>query len=696
MSAAGSATATAAAAAAASVTGTAPTAKSPALTKPHHPNGSPQSSSAASAASSAAATIGAAPSYPDFNSELHRSPVDPIGASQKNKPAYPAHDINAIDNAPDAVPALTFAPEKRQSDVVAATPANNQPLGGGGPLQVLFPRRSSARGSMRGSRRFGVGGSQAKNNDAPGTSGRPARAFFQREHGVFANSTALSHASKDGALVRQPLHPPASDMPQNLPNPLALLSKLDVRASGHVYVTQHGGNMKSRMFRRNVTRRFAEARGRVVLFRDDREGPVHEVFSPVGCAVSVADTVMSKRGAVEHNVNIAKGGHTLQMRFQSEGQADHWAEVLAAMAATRMPKLADFSVVAPIGEGASGKVFLVRDRKTSRKLALKCMNKSASALASNSSDSRHAIDERVTHETMNGSQYIVGLRHAFQTRNKLYLATEFCDGGDVYNYVDSRGGGVSEPQARLITAQVVLGLKKLHDANIIFRDLKPENVLITGDGRVRLADFGLCKQFDASAALTRTVCGTFSYAAAEILSGQGYGRSCDLWALGVFLYHIMIGRPPRVSASIQEAKANIFDSKEPIIWYSDVMSEHAMSLVTALIEVDPARRLGCGPMGIAEVCEHPFFKGIDWAALATGTVPVDIKDSLPAPELGDLRNFNQEEWANIQMDPDRDDPDYVESMLWPLRNIATHPLPPDFVVSYSYSAETLGKGASVQ
>lgn len=463
-------------------------------------------------------------------------------------------------------------------------------------------------------------------------------------------------------------------------------------AEGLVFVSQHGGTFKSRLFRKNPIHRYAEARGRVVILRDEQGGGVHEVFSPIGCAVSVADTVVTKKGAVEHNVNIAKAGHTVQMRFPSETQAEHWAEVLASMAAGRVPRLSDFEVLAPIGEGASGKVFLVRDRKTCRKLALKCMNKSVSALASNSSDSRHAIDERVTHEVMNGSQYIVGLRHAFQTQSKLYIATEFCDGGDVYNYVDSRGGGVNEAQARIITAQVVLGLKKLHDANIIFRDLKPENVLITGDGRVRLADFGLCKQFDNSNAITRTVCGTFSYAAAEILMGDGYGRSCDLWALGVFLYHIMIGRPPRVSASVHEAKANIFESKEPIIWYSDVMSEHAMSLVTALIEVDSSRRLGCGPAGIAEICDHPFFKEIDWLRLADGDVPVDIKESLPSPELGDLRNFNQEEWASIEMDEDYDSPVYMESSLWPIRNLVTHPLPSDFVVSYSYSAETMTKG----
>jgi serine/threonine protein kinase len=476
------------------------------------------------------------------------------------------------------------------------------------------------------------------------------------------------------------------------PNPLALLAKMDVLAAGEVYVSQHGGTLRNRLFRRSVLRRYAEARGRVVLLRLEAGGPVHDLFSPVGAAVSVADTVVTKRGSVVHNVTIARGGQSVLMRFGSETQAERWADVLGKMGASRVPRLADFDVISPIGEGASGKVFLVRDRKTGRKLALKCMNKSVSALATGGPDARHAIDERVTHEVMNGSEYIVALRHAFQTRSKLYLATEFCDGGDVYNFVDWCGGGVSEEHARLIAAQVALGLKKLHDRNIVFRDLKPENALITGDGRVRLADFGLCKHLDAPSALTETVCGTFSYAAAEILSGDGYGRAVDMWAFGTFLYHIMIGRPPRVSASVHEARAAIFESREPIIWYSDVMSEEAMSLVTGLIDLDPATRLGCGPGGVAGLFEHPFFRGIKWADLAAGRIPTDIRDALPPPELGDLRNFNQEEWEGMVMDSDRDEPAYSESSLWPLRNLVTNPLPADFVVSYSYSAEPAATG----
>lgn len=484
-------------------------------------------------------------------------------------------------------------------------------------------------------------------------------------------------------------------------DPLALIRNMPVLAEGWLYIAVHAapgiaqGPIAKWMFRRNVMKRYAQLRGNVVLLYLNRNDPVREMFSPVGCAVSSADTVVNRRGAVEHNVNIAKNGFTIQLRLKSEADADLWAAVLRDVSMVRQPRLSDFHLIAPIGEGASGKVFLVRDTKTGRKLALKCMSKKGGSFGYSASEFRHAVDERLAHEHMNNADFIVKLRHALQTKDKLYLATEFCEGGDVYNFVDMRGGGVTEDQAKIITAQVLLGLKALHDELIVFRDLKPENVLLDRDGRVRLADFGLCKMLDGSDALTRTVCGTFSYAAAEILEESGYGLSCDLWALGTFLYHIMIGRPPRVAASLQEARDNIFNSKEPIIWYSDVMSEDAMSLVTALIEVDPSRRLGCGPQGIAEVCSHAFFRDVDWMSLSQGHVPPVVTQELPPPEQGDLRNFNQEEWRSIRMDADQDCPAYTESVLWPLRNLSTHPLPKDFLVSYAYSCETLSTQAAI-
>lgn len=527
-----------------------------------------------------------------------------------------------------------------------------------------------------------------------------SRSFRRRPRGTI-NNVAIASGWKPRPAppgAREQGVMPNNDAAANAPlhfHPLALISKMSVRIEGVVFTALHHGPGAPRSFtkwisRTKFTRFYAEARGNLILLCDAKDGAVREIFSPVGCAVSSADTVVNRKGAVEHNVNISKNGYTLQLRFPSEIEAERWAEVLRTVSLTRQPRLRDFQVIAPIGEGASGKVFLVRDLKTNQKLALKCMRKGAGKTVKKPCDFRHAVDERLAHEAMNGTNYIVGLVHAFQTRNMFYLATEFCEGGDVYTFVDKHGGGVSEELARIITAQVLLGLRSLHKKSVVFRDLKPENVLLDSKGRVRLADFGLCKFLDPTVPLTRTVCGTFSYAAAEILAETGYGFSCDMWALGTFLYHIMIGRPPRVAASLQEARNQVFASKEPIIWYNDIMSEQAISLVTALIETNPERRLGCGPGGITEVCTHPFFKGIEWEALANGETPMDVQNDLPAAELGDLRNFDQDEWRTIRMDPDQDDPAFTESSLWPPLNLATQPIPADFLVAYSYSNELLG------
>ncbi len=96
------------------------------------------------------------------------------------------------------------------------------------------------------------------------------------------------------------------------------------------------------------------------------------------------------------------------------------------------------------------------------------------------------------------------------------------------------------------------------------------------------------------------------------------------------------------------------------------------------------------PAGHHEVCAHPFFKGVDWEALASGKTPADVKNDLPDPELGDLRNFDQEEWRAIRMDPDNDEPSYTESSLWPPLNLASQPIPADFLVAYSYSVDMHG------
>ncbi len=135
------------------------------------------------------------------------------------------------------------------------------------------------------------------------------------------------------------------------------------------------------------------------------------------------------------------------------------------------------------------------------------------------------------------------LRCAFTTPDNLCLVTEFASGGDLYTHL-SRQRRLPEDQGRLYGAEITLALRYLHARGIVYRDLKLENVLLAGDGHVKLADFGLCKENMGGGRRTASYCGTPGYLAPEVISGGEYGLAVDWWGLGVALFEMMVGRMP--------------------------------------------------------------------------------------------------------------------------------------------------------
>ncbi len=119
--------------------------------------------------------------------------------------------------------------------------------------------------------------------------------------------------------------------------------------------------------------------------------------------------------------------------------------------------------------------------------------------------------------------FLVGLRYAFQTEEKLYMCTELIRGGELFFHL-KKSGRFNEARARLYSAEILLALAHLHSLDIIYRDLKPENILLDEQGHVRLTDFGLCKRIAHEKATT--FCGTPEYLAPEVLLGgeAGHGK----------------------------------------------------------------------------------------------------------------------------------------------------------------------------
>jgi serine/threonine protein kinase len=145
--------------------------------------------------------------------------------------------------------------------------------------------------------------------------------------------------------------------------------------------------------------------------------------------------------------------------------------------------------------------------------------------------------------------YIVSLNYAFQTKTKLFLILDFCPGGDLGRLIQKQGK-LNEHTARIYMAEILLALEDLHKRDIIYRDLKPDNVVIDDGGHALLTDFGLSKEgvLDVSNG-AKSFCGSVAYLSPEMLRKAGHGKSVDWYLLGVLLYEMIVGKTPYFSDS---------------------------------------------------------------------------------------------------------------------------------------------------
>mmetsp|Transcript_17482 Transcript_17482/g.53261 ORF Transcript_17482/g.53261 Transcript_17482/m.53261 type:complete len:493 (+) Transcript_17482:378-1856(+) len=278
------------------------------------------------------------------------------------------------------------------------------------------------------------------------------------------------------------------------------------------------------------------------------------------------------------------------------------------------PCAADFKIIRVIGKGSFGKVFLVRQVSTGVIYAMKVLKKENIV-------KRNQVEHTKTERSVLGylrHPFLVSLNMAFQTRDKLFFVLDYCAGGELFCHLQ-RLGKFAEPRARFYTAELVLALAHVHALGVVYRDLKPENVLLDARGHVRLTDFGLSKEgVTAHAKGAHSFCGTPEYLAPEILARRGHGRAVDWWSLGALLYEMLTGLPPFYSRDREKLFEGI---KHGELSYPGHLGHEARRLLCALLQRDPARRLGSGPSDAAEIKAHPFFERVDWEALLDGTAP---------------------------------------------------------------------------
>ncbi|KIJ37715.1 hypothetical protein M422DRAFT_33611 [Sphaerobolus stellatus SS14] len=311
--------------------------------------------------------------------------------------------------------------------------------------------------------------------------------------------------------------------------------------------------------------------------------------------------------------------------------------------------LTDFDVVETLGTGTFGRVLLVSLRKSATELepisffAMKVLRKSEVIRLRQAEhvNSERYILSRIRHP------FIVDLYATFQDSLNIYMLESYVPGGELFTHL-RRAGRFTPDVTRFYLATIILALKFLHTYNVIYRDLKPENLLLDNRGYLRLTDFGFAKKVDDR---TWTLCGTPEYLAPEIIRNEGHGKAADWWAVGILCYEMLVGYPPFFDDHAYGIYEKILRGR--IRWPPDI-DPLSRELVRGFLHPDRSKRLGNLIGGSEDVLSHPWFRGVDWAAVERREIRAPLIPHVSAPD--DTRHF-----SDLPLPPARDIPGLVQA-----------------------------------
>ncbi|CAJ1077029.1 rho-associated protein kinase 2-like isoform X2 [Xyrichtys novacula] len=316
------------------------------------------------------------------------------------------------------------------------------------------------------------------------------------------------------------------------------------------------------------------------------------------------ETLLDSMSALAHDLNYP----ALRKNKNIEAFLSRYEKAVSQLRELQV-KLDDFEKVKLIGRGAYGEVQLVRHKSSQEVYAMKQLNKFEMIKRSDSAffwEERHIM-------AFSNSPWVVQLCCAFQDDRHLYMVMEFMPGGDLVTL--TMNYDIPEKWARFYTAEVVLALDAIHSMGFIHRDVKPDNMLLDRHGHLKLADFGTCMKMDSTGMVhCDTAVGTPDYISPEVLQSQGgdgyYGRECDWWSVGVFIYELFVGETPFYAESLVGTYGKIMNHQNSLVFPDDVeMSQPAKDLICAFLT---DRKVRLGRSGVDEIKKHPFFKNSQW------------------------------------------------------------------------------------
>ncbi|UJR08641.1 hypothetical protein I4U23_012900 [Adineta vaga] len=296
----------------------------------------------------------------------------------------------------------------------------------------------------------------------------------------------------------------------------------------------------------------------------------------------------------------------------------------------------DFQIIRPLGRGAFGSVKEVKcireplpdylqlndNALKSHRIALKIINKKS---AHKMKQEDHVVNEKRILQSLN-FPFIIRFYFSFKDNANLYIGLELIEGGELFRHLRDCEK-FDEKKAKFYASQIILALEYLHLLGIIYRDLKPENLLIDRHGYMKMCDFGFAKKIDRGKAYT--LCGTPEFLAPEIILGRGYNMGVDYWALGVLIFEMNAGYSPFWDADQQKIYHKIINAKfRPRSAFSD----NLIDIIRGLLQKDLTKRLGMMFNGVNDIKKHPWFRDIDWLQI--------FLKKVRAPWIPDIRANN--------------------------------------------------------
>jgi serine/threonine protein kinase len=325
----------------------------------------------------------------------------------------------------------------------------------------------------------------------------------------------------------------------------------------------------------------------------------------------VSDAIVSEANAPrrENVFQVATAQRVLMLSADSPEERDEWVKAIRHFIILKRHTAsgADFKHIKVIDDASRGNVTVVRHRASREIFALKSMRKAV--IGEYDRFERAALLE-LSHP------FIVSTRYLFETETTVCFVMQFMNGGNLFSRLREEGR-FTEERARLYAAELVLAIAYLHGENCVHRNLKAGNVLFDENGHARVSDFGLVTPNMMRLAAVASVPEFPTYMAPELVNGEGHTVATDWWAAGVLIFEMMCGYPPFDDGHSARMSQKIVANE---IQFPPEISPIARDFINRLCAKRPQERLGFA--GVEEIQQHPFFNGIDWAAVLERRIPM--------------------------------------------------------------------------